>query len=117
MAEHADQRMSSAQLQEEIWRAEAELEGLQDKARAKRRANWAIRATTLFILVFCLLVTAINSGSPIAYLGGVGMLLAGVLFFFTFFPDRALQEEKVRIEGELYVLRKRWGQALIDENS
>lgn len=117
MSEQDDRRMSSVQLQEEIWRAEAELEGLQDKKRAKRRADWALRATSVFVLLFCLFVTALNSGAPIAYLSGAGMLVAGLFFFSTFFPDRELHEEKVRIEGELYVLRKRWGQALIDENS
>lgn len=117
MSEQGEKRMSSAQLQEEIWRAEAELEGLQDKKRAKRRGDWALRAMSVFLLVFCLFVTALNSGAPIAYLSGAGMLVAGLLFFSTFFPDPKLDEEKVRLEGELYVLRKRWSQALIDENS
>ena len=105
--------MTSAGLQEEIWRKEAELQNLERKKDDEKRSNRVMRWAFLFVGIFCFFVLAIATGFW-QIVAGVGTVAAGFFVIMSFTPDTKLTEEEGEIEADLYVLRNRWNQAMLD---
>lgn len=105
---------TAAQTREAIWAVESELNNLHRKKQEDRKTRRVMAGVCFFALFFFFLVTAINSGTPLAYLGGAGFLFSGVFFGLSFLPNRRLNEQIAGMEGQLYILKNRWSRQILE---
>lgn len=105
---------TAAQTREAIWTAESELNNLHRKKGEDRKTRRVMAGVCFFAMFFFFLVTAINSGTPLAYLGGAGFLFSGIFFGLNFLPNRRLNEQIAGVEGRLYILKNRWSRQVLE---
>lgn len=98
------------EIQDQIWRKEAELEGLMKQKRQDRKGSRAMRISMAVLGVFAFFVMVLNGASFLGLIGGVGVVFAIFIVGASFLPNKKSERAISSAEGELYVLRNRWAQ-------
>lgn len=110
MAENNPQ--TAQEIQEKIWRKEAELDGLVKQQRQDRKGSRVMRISLAVLGMFAFFVMALNGASFLGVLGGIGVVSAIFIVGASFLPNKKTEAAISGVEGELYVLRNRWAQRI-----
>lgn len=106
----ANNPQTAQEIQNQIWRKEAELEGLMKQQRQARKGSRVMRISMAVLGVFAFFVMVLNGASLLGLIGGAGVVFTIFMVGASFLPNKESEEAITSAEGELYVLRNQWAQ-------